>query len=178
MHAVRRDAFPRKILVRRRLGRKAVVGHGIGQDPIDLLGHRSVEAPEPRFDVGQRNAQLGRYQRPRQGRIHVADDQNEIGTCHREDLGQPLHDLGGLPDGRVRSNPEIHLGRRYPQVLEERTGHPMIEVLAGVDEAQVNLRIERELLNHRSDLDEVRSSPHDRGDVHAQTSAKPCSRRT
>ena len=50
----------------------------IGEDAVDLLGHRSVEGTEPGLDVGYRDFQLRRRQRAGECRIGVAVDQHAV----------------------------------------------------------------------------------------------------
>src|SRR6266851_5725641 len=43
----------------RLLGDGKKVAQGIGQDTVDLLGHSTVKAAEPRLDVGNADAEFG-----------------------------------------------------------------------------------------------------------------------
>ena len=52
-------AFFQKVLNGVFFSNKEIVGEGIGQDTVDLLGHSTVKAAEPRLDVGNADAEFG-----------------------------------------------------------------------------------------------------------------------
>ena len=54
------DALAAQVLVRVRARREQEVGERVGDEPIDLLGHRAVEGAEARLDVGDADAELRR----------------------------------------------------------------------------------------------------------------------
>ena len=54
-------------------------GEMVGGDPVDLLGHRAVERPQPGLDVADGDPQLGRRKGTCQRRVRVAVDDDEIG---------------------------------------------------------------------------------------------------
>ena len=60
MDLVGRHPFVTQILKPALLGHKEQIGHLIGQNAVDLLGHRPVEGAKPRFDVSdQRSGATG-----------------------------------------------------------------------------------------------------------------------
>ena len=48
------------------------IGERVGHEPVDLLGHRPVTAAQPRLDVGDRHAELGRTSGAGDRRVDVA----------------------------------------------------------------------------------------------------------
>ena len=80
---------------------RAVVGaeeepcQAIRFDPVVLLRHREVTAPEPRLDVRERHGRVRRRARARERRVRVPVDEDEIGRL----LGDP------------RRNRRLHLRR-------------------------------------------------------------------
>ena len=54
-------------------------------DPVDLLGHRPVERPKPRLDVGDGDRQLRRRERSGQRGVRVAVDEHRIRPLAPED---------------------------------------------------------------------------------------------
>src|SRR4029077_10322046 len=57
---------------------KEIVSEGVSQDAVDLLGHGTVEAAEPRLDVGNADAKFGGGERNGDGGIDVANDENQV----------------------------------------------------------------------------------------------------
>ena len=52
----------------------------VGEDPVDLLGHRSIERAQPGLDVRDRDAPLGGDQRGGERRVDVSDHDDEVGA--------------------------------------------------------------------------------------------------
>ena len=50
----------------------------IGDQPVDLLGHGPIEAPETGFDVGNADVEFCRRECGGQRRVYVADYQHQI----------------------------------------------------------------------------------------------------
>ena len=60
-------------------GAQQEIGEAIGDDAVDLLGHRHVEGPQPRLDVSDRHAELARRDRGSQCGVHVAVHDDHLG---------------------------------------------------------------------------------------------------
>ena len=84
-------------------------------DPVPLLGHGEVTAAETCLDVGERQAELLRGERPRQRRVRVAVDQHPVGLLGAE----ALHDRRShhVRVGRAQVEPVLRL--REPELLEK-----------------------------------------------------------
>src|SRR5207244_268175 len=61
-------------------GREQVIADPVGDDPVDLFWHRPVPAAQAGFDVADQSATLGSNQGTGHGRVHVAHDQDRVGT--------------------------------------------------------------------------------------------------
>src|SRR5438132_5241 len=87
----RRHVFLAEVLPRRARRREEDVRELVRHDPVQLLGHRLVEGPDPGFDVGQPPFLLLRQEGPRDGRVCVPVDDDEV---------RVLRDAGDLPHRR------------------------------------------------------------------------------
>ena len=80
MDALGLDAFPAQVLDRIvRVGEQEL-GELVGDDAVDLLRHRAVEAPQARLDVCVRDAELDEHERRRKRRVDVARHEREVGS--------------------------------------------------------------------------------------------------
>ena len=94
----------------------------------------------PGLDVGHRHAQLDGRQGAGDRRVDVADDDHGVGPLLEHDRLEPLHDLGRLDGVRARADLEVDVGPGDAQLLEEEPRHPLVVVLAGVDQAGLDTR--------------------------------------
>ncbi len=130
----------------------------VGDDPVDLLGHREVEAAQARLDVGDRQAHLHRGQHRRQGRVDVAGDDQQVGLLVLDHRLQPLHRARRLLGVGAGADLEHVIGRGHAELLEEDLRHRPVVVLAGVDDHVVAVRqAAPHRGDHRGGLDEVGS---------------------
>ena len=157
-----------------RLGRvdEEEVRHLVGDDPVDLLGHRAVERAQPGLDVADRQQQLRGGQRGRHRRVHVAGDEHDIGLRLEQHRLEPLHDRSRLLGMRPRAHSERVVGLADSELLEEDLGHLAVVVLAGVDEDVLELvAAPLQLRRDRRDLHHVRPRADDREDLAALSHA-------
>lgn len=137
----------------------------VRQDPVHLLGHPAVKAPEPRLDVRHRHVHLRRRERSREGRVRVPVDQDDLRLLFSDHLLDCSEHPAGLDAVAPRTDIEVVVGYWDPEVPEEDLGEPVVVVLAGVDEdLLVHLP---ELPRDGSALDELGPGPDDREDLHA-----------
>ena len=134
VHALLGDALGAQVLDRLVAVQEEVLGELVGDDPVDLLGHRAVEAAQARLDVGDRDPHLRRGQRRRQGRVDVAGDEHQVGRLVDQDRLEALHHPRRLLGVAARADLEHVVGRRHPELLEEDLRHQPVVVLAGVDD--------------------------------------------
>ena len=142
----------------------------VGDDPVRLLRHRAVEAPQPGFDVGDRDSQLRRAERRAEGRVDVARDDHQVGALGAQHRLEPLQHARDLLRVASRPDPQQVVGLRHAELLEEDLGHQPVVVLAGVDDrgGPVGKALPQRR-DHRRHLDQVRpgsdyvEDPHRRG---------------
>ena len=132
----------------------------VRQAPVDLLGHRVVEAPQSRLDVGDRDPELGRDERGGERRVHVAVDDDERGLEVQEHRLESDHQRGGLRRLRPRADAQIDVRLGQTEVAEEDVRHRRVVVLAGVDEP-LRHASRGQGGQHRRGLHEVGTSPDD-----------------
>ena len=131
--------------------------------PRTLLRHRQVSAAQPRLDVRDRDARGRCGPRSGEGRVRVAEDENEIRTLRVDDgadrRGQRL-DVG---------RPQIEAMRRLRETefLEEDLGELVVPVLAGVDDDLLDAGL-TQCLAERRGLDELRPVADDGDDLHGR----------
>ena len=104
---MRSSAMPsaRRFSIASSLCRKRRSENSVGDDPVDLLGHRAVEAAQAGLDVGDRDAHLGRGQRRGQGRVDVAGDDHEVGLLPRAARARGAPSCGPSAPRGCRSRP-------------------------------------------------------------------------
>src|SRR5438552_3212776 len=134
----------------------------VGPDPVQLLGLRLVEGPDPGFDVGQPPFLLLREEGPRDGRVRVPVDDYEV---------RVLRDAGDLPDRRGdlqvrRLLLQLELFVRLPElhVPEEDPVHHEVVMLTGMHEDMFVVEAVQGL-HDRGHLDDFRAGPDDRDDA-------------
>ncbi len=106
----------------------------VGDDPVDLLGHRAVKAAQPGLDVRERNPELHRDQHDGQRGVHIAGHDHEVGALGLEHRLDALHHACGLHGMGARTDTENMIGNRKFELLDESVGHRPVVVLAGVDD--------------------------------------------
>ena len=166
VHPLGSDALPSEVRVRALLGREEVGREMVGDDAIDLLGHRPVEGAQSRFDVAEGNPLLGGDERDRRRGVHVASDEDDVGPVLAADLLERRHDPGGLAGVRVGADFEVDVGPRHAELIEEDARHVFVVVLTGVHEEVRDPPLE-DLLHDGRHLHEVRPSADDAQDLHA-----------
>ncbi len=96
-----------------------VIAELVGDDPVDLLGHRAVEAPQAGLDVRDRDAELDRDERRGERGVDVARNDHEFGTLALHHRLDSLHHTRGLHGVARRPHAEHVVGRRDAELLEE-----------------------------------------------------------
>ena len=158
VHPVLGDPLGPQVLDRLIAVEEEMLGEDIGDDPVDLLGHRPIEAPQPRLYVGNGDQRLRRCQRRGERRVDVAGDEDQIGFLLGEYGLQPLHHQGGLLGVAAGADLEHVIWLGDAELLEEDLRHHPVVVLAGVDDRVAPVRVARPHRgDHRRGLDEVRT---------------------
>ncbi len=90
------DSLSPKVLHRvLRVGEQKV-GELVRDDPVHLLGHRAIEAPQARLDVPIGDTELDQHERRSQRRVDVTRDEREVRRISRDDRLEPFHDPSRL----------------------------------------------------------------------------------
>jgi hypothetical protein len=106
----------------------------VGADPVRLLRHRPVEAPQAGLQVGDGDSKLRRAERRAERGVDVPRHDHQVGALrpqHRLESLQHPRDLLAMAS---RSDPQQVVGLGHPELLEEDLGHQPVVVLAGVDD--------------------------------------------
>src|SRR5208282_3855602 len=91
----------------------------VGEQAIDFLRHRAIEAAQPRLDMHHGNRLLHAYQAARQRRVHVPDDDYAARVRGIDDRLEAAHDLRSLLRVGPRADVEIDVRRAQLQVGEQ-----------------------------------------------------------
>ncbi len=130
---------------------KEIVGKCVGQDAVDLFGHRTVKAAESGLDVSYADTELRRGER-------LAFDQNRLNT---------LQNFGGLRGVRARANFEIDVRGGDAHLAKKNVGQLLVIVLAGVNEDGLDFRVALHLMHERRNFRKVGARPYDIHDFQA-----------
>src|SRR5207302_1035513 len=133
-----RDAFARKVSDCSRSWSKKKARNMVGDDAVDLFRHASIEGPQPRLNMGNRNVKLGRRQRARQSRICITVHQCPVRPLISQngfDCGQ--HSTSLFTVG-ARSNLKVVSRPGNLEFVEEDLRHVFVIMLAGVNDELAN----------------------------------------
>ncbi len=155
MNARFRNALGHEIAVGIRGRREQQIRKRIRDDAVDLFRHRAVAAAESGFDVPHGDAEFRGNQRSGYRRIHVAVNEDQVRPLREARLLEAFHDGGGLLRVGAGADFEVVLRMTDAEVLEERIGHVVIVVLAGVHDHMLDIRTPRQLPLQRRELHEV-----------------------
>ena len=133
----------------------------IGENAVDLLGHRAVPTPQTRFDVNQGNAQLHRHQATGDRAVHVADHQHGIGSGPKHHGLEGFHNLRRLHGVASRTHFQVEVRLGNAQVMEEEPAHVLVIVLTRVNQQRLNGLVSTIRGHQRRDLHEVGTRPDD-----------------
>ena len=88
-----------------RLGDQQQVRHGVGEQAVDLLRHRAVEAPQAGLHVDHLDPELHRGEGAGHGAVHVAEDHRGLRPGLEQVRFVPLQDPRGLGAVASRARP-------------------------------------------------------------------------
>jgi hypothetical protein len=125
----------------------------IRHDAVQFLRHAPVEAAQPGFDVGDRDAELGRGEGSGQGRVGVAKDDDSIRPGSLEQGLKRDEHPAGLVAVAAATDSEGVVRPRQAKLTEEVARHCVVVVLARVHKDLLVDTAERWL--ERGGLDEL-----------------------
>jgi hypothetical protein len=127
---------------------------------VVFFGHGPVEAPQAALEVPDRNPHLVGRHGSRERAVDIPHHEHEIRPLLREHLLEPDHDLRDLPRRASGRHAEATVGADA-ELLEEHIGHVGTEVLAGVDDPDIQSSAFGSDRLQSCDLDDVRASADD-----------------
>ncbi len=110
---LRRMALVEQVRPRLRRVNEQEIRDRVGDDPVELLRHRPVEAAQPRLDVPDGHLQLRRRDCRRQGRVHITRHQHHIGPHLQEHRARAARSRAPSARRATRSRPAA--GDRAPR---------------------------------------------------------------
>jgi len=137
----------------------------VDRDTIHLLRHGTIEGAQSRFDMTERDSELGGRERGREGGVGVPEHESAVRPLFLKQRAKALHDLRGLLRVARRSHAEDELRLSQAYGANKQFAHVPIVVLAGVNE-QRNVPA-RDRPQKRLCLDEFRPRPCDDRDLHS-----------
>ena len=149
--------FPPQIGDCRGFGTEEETADRIGDDPVDLFGHGSVAAPQARLNVDERYPQVDRCQAAGDRAADIVDDQHHVGVILFADRLERLHDRRRLARRRSAVDPQVVNRLGYLELVEEKTAHSLVEMLAGMDENRLDFGMRVERADDRRYLCKVRT---------------------
>ena len=156
-----RDPLAQQIVVGVRRGGEAQRRELVRQQPVELLGHGPVTAPESRLEVRDRNVPLRRRERRGQRRVHVPHHQHQVRRLCLEMGLKRGHHRCRLRGVAPRADPQVDVRLTDPESLQEHRGHALVVVLAGMDQDTAESASSIQCAQHRSHLHEVGARTHD-----------------
>jgi hypothetical protein len=140
------------------------IGDMIRHYPVDLLGHSTVKAPEPGFDMCNRDVKLGGGKSPGKSRVRVTVHDHEIRFLMKEDFFHPHQHIAGLLSMGTGTDIEMIVRSWDQEFLKKNIRHLRVIVLAGMDEDFS--MVLPDLAGHGGTLDKLGPGTHDRDDLH------------
>jgi len=133
------DPLVQEILPCRLRGGEEIIRNMVRDHPVDLLGHRPVEAPEAGLDMTDPDVKLRGCKSPGHDSVGVAlNENNTRGLLHQNilDTGHDLCGLAGLGPG---TDVEVILRLGQFKILKKRPIHIIRVVLPGVEDEVVEV---------------------------------------
>ena len=155
LHAVAADSLVGQVLDRVLRGAEQQAGDAVGDDAVDLLGHRPVVAAQSRLDVRNANAAFPRRHRAGECRIDIPGDDHQIGTK----FGERVLELCCRALRRARVKLDVRPRQR--QLGKEDVFQERVVVLTRVDEPLLDVSTPLERRVDRGHLHVVRPGADD-----------------
>jgi hypothetical protein len=141
--------------------REEDVGQPVGEDAVDLLGHRPVERAQPGLDVRDRDAELGGREGDGERRVDVTAHAHQIGLLLEQHALERLERPRSLHAVRPGADTEEDVGLGELEVRQHLRRHPLVVVLPGMDDALRDVAAVLERGDDRRHLHEVRARAND-----------------
>ena len=143
------------------------VGQDVRHAAVDLLGVVAIDRPDAALDVREGQAELAGGDGRRHGGVDVAVGHHAIRLFRLKDAGQLHESSSRKADVVAVGNLQMMIRRGEIEAFEERLGHLVVVVLAGVnqhfpDPALAQLAVDEVFLH------EIRPGADHRADFHDQ----------
>ena len=115
-------------------GDQQEIGKPVGDNAVDLLRHRSIEAAQARLDMGECDARLRSHESGRYRRVDVPVNNHKIRSSLQEQIFQALENCRGLAPLPTGPHAQVHVGPRQSQLPKEDLRHGVVVVLASVNQ--------------------------------------------
>ena len=151
------------------------IGSMIDKHAVDFLGHGTVEAAKAGLDLQLsafqlRLAELGCGEGAGECGIGVAKDDDNARPVSEEVGFEALKGAGGHGGVGAGANTEVVMGLRDAEFAEEAFRHPLVIMLAGMDDALI-VASPPGLGREGGELDELRAGTDYGGDSHEMSEA-------
>src|SRR5439155_27049434 len=107
-------------------------GDRVYEPAVDLLGHEVIRGPQPGLDVDDRNAELRRGERARQGRVGVADHDRGPRPMLLEPLLAGNEERGRLAGVSAGPHVEERVRGAHAELIVVHLVERVVIVLAGI----------------------------------------------
>jgi len=107
-------AFFQKVLDGVLFGNEQIVGEGVGEDAVDLLGHSAVKATEPGLDVSHADASFARREKTAMVELTSPTTRTRSGFAFDKTGSMPFQNFSGLRCVGARADFQVHLGEGMP----------------------------------------------------------------
>ena len=121
MDLVGGDSLPQQVVVGIGGWGQEQVADLVGEDPIHLFGHPHVATAQAGFEMRYLYMEFLRNQGAGDGRVDVPSDHHQVGLVGEHHLLEGLHHPRGLHRVTAATDPEVLVGARHTELLEE---HP------------------------------------------------------
>ena len=153
-HHLARDVLVVERLRRRGGGAQQQRRGVVGEDAVELLGHRPVIRAHPGLDVRDRDLRLRGRQRSRQRRVRVAIDEDDVRSLLGQQRLQRRQHRRGLARIAPAARVQAIVGPRQPELVEEDPRQRVVVMLTRMDEHLGRHRAQA--LRDRRRFDELR----------------------
>ena len=166
---LRFNALPHEVFVGISRWREKIVADLIGQNAIDLLGHRTVPRSKAGLYMADSHPHFCRNQRGCDRRVHISVNQDQIRCVLRHCVFKANHDFGGLSGVRTRADFQVEVRPRHAQLVEKDLRHVGIIMLPGMNQTLLDSGVGVDRFDDRCRLHKVWTRADDVKEFHQES---------